>query len=125
MRTHRREWCRSALTAMLTVTVSVAVVAQPPGRISNRNTDFGDVSRIIQGGSDSLPGRGFDRNFGNTGQSINYDRIDTRTLRNLLTESISESENLYRSLQQDYQRFPEIRPKNGPRCQSGKLRIQL
>lgn len=110
MRTQRREWCRSALTALITVSLSVAVVAQPPGRITNRNTEFGDVNRIMEGGSDTLPGRGFGRTLSNSGKQIDYDRIDTRALRNLLTESITESESLYRSLQKDFQRSPGIRP---------------
>lgn len=110
MRTHHNEWCRSALTAFLTVSVSVAVWAQPPGRISDRNSDFDDVNRLLQEGSGSVPGgiNGFDPLA--TERAIDYKLVDQRTLRNLMTESISESEKLYRSLQQDYQRYPEIRP---------------
>lgn len=109
MRTHQREWCLSVLTALITVSVTVAVMAQPPGRITNSNTEFGDVNRIINEGSRTIPGRGFGSTLNRSGQQIDLSKVDKRALQNLLTESIDESERLYRSLQADYNRYPGVR----------------
>ncbi|GAB5439699.1 MAG: hypothetical protein Fues2KO_00480 [Fuerstiella sp.] len=108
MRTLRREWLRSALVAIATVSVSTVGLSQAQERISDRNDDFSDVNRIIREGSGSVPGFNFD-GTGRNGQRINTTNVDRRVLLNLLTESVDESEKLYRSLQQDAVRSPSVR----------------
>lgn len=110
MQNYRREWCRSLLTAVLTVATSVAAIAQVQNRIGNLDTEFGDINKLMRDGSGTVPGFGFGTGSNAAGTQVDFTRIDKRVVQNLLTESIDESEKLYRSLQQDYQRYPEIRP---------------
>ncbi|MEQ9407848.1 MAG: hypothetical protein RIK87_08970 [Fuerstiella sp.] len=109
MQFHRKEWCRSAVTAVLTVTFSVVALGQGQNRIGNTNTDFDDVNRLIRDGADRVPGFGTPGGTSAT-TTVDFSRIDRRAVQNLLTESIDESERLYRLLQTDYQRSPEVRP---------------
>ena len=106
----RRDWCRSLSTALVTVMMSAAVVAQPQTRIGDLGTDFGDVNRMIEQGS-SRPGS---FNYGspqlNSQTQADLSRIDIRVVQNLLRESVLESERLYKSLETDWRRSPEIRP---------------
>ncbi|MEP3478135.1 MAG: hypothetical protein ABJZ55_02700 [Fuerstiella sp.] len=109
----RMEWCRAALTALITITISLSlttsssVMAQPPTRIGDNSTNFNDFNQLLQNGSRSnLQHR---QNSGVSGTSVDLSQVDTRVLSNLMRETVSESEKLYRSLERDYQRNPEVR----------------
>ncbi|MEZ6126708.1 MAG: hypothetical protein R3C49_26605 [Planctomycetaceae bacterium] len=103
----RMEWCRAALTALLTVTSTVAVIAQPPTRISNSSSDFGDFNQLIRNGSSPLPV--FPGGNPSTTTNVDLSKVDPRVVDNLLKECVVESERLYRALSVDYQRYPEVR----------------
>lgn len=107
MLSQRGDLCRSLVTAFLTVAVSAAVIAQE--RIGTRNTDFGDVNRIMQEGSGAR-GFGYPSSGGSSQPQVDLRGIDQTTVKNLLRESVQESEILYKALQQDYRRYPEVRP---------------
>ncbi len=102
------DWCRSALTALLTISVAATVFAQPQQRLGDNSTDFGDFNRVIR--DDMTRNSGFGTNSLNSSPNVDLTRVDKRIVQNLLNESVTESERLYRALQQDYQRYPEIRP---------------
>lgn len=104
MRTQRMEWWSSATVAMLTMVLGLNVVAQDE-RISDRNTDFSDVNRLMQNGS--IPGSR--RHLLHQLPNIDYSLIDRRQLQNLLAESLTQSDDLYRLLTTDYRRYPEVR----------------
>ncbi len=106
-----RDWCGSLIAALLTVTISAAAVAQAqPPRIGSNNSEFGDVNRLIRDGADAVPGFGFGTGNIGTSTKVDLSKVDKKIVQNLLTESIDESERLYRSLQNDLQRYPNIRP---------------
>lgn len=98
------------MVALLTVTTSAAVIAQEQNRLGTRNSDFGDVNRIINEGTDRTRNFNYNGNQLNSAPAVDLDRIDIRVVKNLLKESVLESERLYKSLQNDYRRYPEIRP---------------
>ncbi len=106
-----REWCGSLSAALLTVTISAVAVAQAqPPRIGTNRSEFSDVNRLIQNGADTVPGFGFGNSGIDNSAPIDLSHVDRRVVQNLLTESIDESERLYRSLQNDMRRAPNIRP---------------
>lgn len=109
----RMEWCRAAATALITITISLSltttssVMAQPPTRIGDNSTNFNDFNQLLQNGSRSnFPNQ---RNQGPSGTTVDLTKVDARVLANLMRETVSESEKLYRSLERDYQRNPEVR----------------
>lgn len=102
------DWCRSALTALLTISVATTALAQPQQRLGDSSTDFSDFNRVIR--DDFTRNSNFGTNPLNSLPQIDLTRVDKRVVQNLLNESVTESERLYRALQQDYQRYPEIRP---------------
>lgn len=106
MLNQRREWCQSLLTALLTVTCSAAVMAQPATRLGSNSTDFGNFDRSIRGGGDSPSLDARSRNLAATPDLSN---VDIRVVDNLLKECVNESERLYRLLETDYRRYPELR----------------
>ena len=107
MLNQRREWCRSVLTALLTVVTSVAVMAQPATRLGNNATDFSDFNQVIRGGG-TAPGVNYRSNSLAAGR-VDLSRVERRVVENLLKECVIESERLYKALQADYQRYPEVR----------------
>ena len=104
MWTQRMEGWRSATLAILMTALTVTAVGQDE-RISNRNTDFSDVNRMMQDGSFS----GSRRHLEHQLPAIDYSRIDKRQLQNLLAESLTQSDDLYKLLTTDYRRYPEVR----------------
>lgn len=100
------EWGRSALAALVTISVAASSVAQPPTRIGDNSSEFGSFDRVIREGTQGL-GRRADPFRPQT--QVDVARVDSRVVRNLLTECVTESERLYRALEQDYRRAPEIR----------------
>lgn len=106
MLNQRTEWRRSLLTALLTVTCSTAVLAQPGTRIGSNSTDFGNFDQSIRGGGTSPA-------INSRSQSLSaapdLSRIDVRVVENLLKECVNEAERLYRALDADYRRYPELR----------------
>lgn len=107
MLNQRGEWCRSLLTVLLAVSCSVAAMAQPPTRIGNSSTDFGDFNQSIRGGGTS-PNLNNRRSPVNT-PALDLAHVDVRIVENLLKECVSEAERLYRALETDYRRYPELR----------------
>ena len=109
----RMEWCRAALTALITITISLSlttsssVMAQPPTRIGDNSTNFNDFNQLLQNGSRS--NQLHQRATGASATTVDLTKVDTRVLSNLMRETVSESEKLYRSLERDYQRNPEVR----------------
>ena len=102
------DWCRSAMTALLTICAAATAFAQPLPRIGDNSSDFGDFNRVIR--DDISRNTGFGTNPLGTTPHVDLSRVDKRVVQNLLNESVAESDRLYRALQQDYQRYPEIRP---------------
>lgn len=107
------EWCRAAATALLTITASVTVMAQsslaqPPTRIGDNSTNFNDFNQLLQNGTRSNLLNRNESGFSNS--RVDLSKINKRDLTNLMRESVIESEKLYRSLERDYQRYPEVRP---------------
>lgn len=100
-----RDWSTSLLTALATVTVATSVMAQPT-RISNNSTEFSDFNRVIQEG---ISRNGIRRDLINPQTEVDLRRVDKRVLQNLLDECVTESTRLYRNLEQDYRRYPELR----------------
>ena len=102
----RELWC-SVMMAVLTVSMSAAVLAQGQPRLSTRDSDFRDLNDLMRGGNSAPSGYG-NQSMYPTPQ-VDLSRVDRRVVQNLMTESVNESERLYRALQQDYQRYPEVR----------------
>lgn len=100
------DWGRSALAALLTISVAASGVAQPPTRIGDNSSEFGSFDRVIREGTSGLDRRS-DPFRPRT--QVDLSRVDQRVVRNLLTECVTEAERLYRALEQDYRRAPEIR----------------
>lgn len=100
------DWGRSALAALLTISAAASGVAQPPTRIGDNSSEFGSFDRVIREGTQGL-GRRADPFRPQT--QVDVSRVDSRVVRNLLTECVTEAERLYRALEQDYRRAPEIR----------------
>lgn len=88
--------------------LSPTVMAQPPTRIGDNSTNFNDFNELLQDGSRSNMLQQQQRRASDT--TVDLSRIDPRVLTNLMRESVSESEKLYRSLERDYQRNPDVRP---------------
>ncbi|MCP4170092.1 MAG: hypothetical protein GY758_04880 [Fuerstiella sp.] len=109
MLNQREEWYRSVIAALLTVATSVSAIGQVQNRISSRNSEFGELKHLLR---DNTGAPGFENrtNILNHNPNIDLSGVDNRIVRNLLTESVTASEQLYRSLTKDYQRYPEIRP---------------
>lgn len=107
----RMEWCRAAASALITITLSLttitSVTAQPPTRIGDNSTNFNDFNQLLQNGSRSNLLHQHDHRASDT--TVDLSKIDPRVLSNLMRESVSESDKLYRSLERDYQRNPEVR----------------
>ena len=105
-------WIRSAFVAIATIAMSAAAIAQIDNRIGARERDYDDFNRLLNDGARGPQGIDFRGNSGlfNGTQHIDLDRVDTRALKNLLMESVAESEQLYRRMRVDYQRYPELRP---------------
>ena len=110
MLNQRRDWCRSVIAALLTVTTCAAALAQGQGRLSNRGTEFGDVNRLIRDGVDSSTAPGTSRRGSSFSTQVDLSGVDQRVVQNLLKECVIEAERLYQSLRADYRRAPEIRP---------------
>ncbi|MEZ6060110.1 MAG: hypothetical protein R3C19_07100 [Planctomycetaceae bacterium] len=105
------DWCRSMLAAMLTITMSSAVMGQPASRISARESDLNDVNRLLNDGVGGPQGGVFRSGVGALSAApVDLSHVDLRTLQTLLNNSISEAEQLYRLLDTDYRRYPELRP---------------
>jgi len=92
---------------MLAITCSATAIAQPVQRIGNSSTDFGNFDQSLRGGG-TAPAINYRSNAVGT-QSLNLSGVDRRVVENLLKECVAEAERLYRSLNQDYQRYPEVR----------------
>ncbi len=109
MLSQREEWYRSVIAALLTVTTSVSAIGQVQNRVSSRESDFGDLNQLLR---DNTGAAGYDDRHSilNHMPDVDLSAVDPRIVRNLLTESVTASEQLYRSLTRDYQRYPEIRP---------------
>ena len=109
MLSQRKEWYRSVMAALLTVTMSVSAIGQVQSRLTSRESEFGDLKHLLR---DNTGAPGFENrtNILNHNPDIDLVNVDPRVVRNLLTESVTASEQLYRSLTNDYQRYPEIRP---------------
>ena len=106
---HRRnvwEPCCAVMTALLTVCVAASAIAQPPTRISRSDSDLDGLNRLLlQGGT--FNGRapaasGLDRD-------LDVSRVDLNTLANLLREAVDEASRLYRALDEDRIRNPQVR----------------
>ena len=102
------DWCRSAMAALLTITLAATAFAQPQFRIGDNSTEFDNFNRAIR--DDVSRGSSFGTGPLNALPQVDLSGVDTRVVQNLLNESVAESERLYRALQTDYQRYPEIRP---------------
>ncbi len=109
MLSQREEWYRSVIVALLTVATSVSAIGQVQNRVTSRETEFGDLNHLLR---DNTGAAGFDNrpNMLNHLPDVDLSGVDPRVVRNLLSESVAASEQLYRSLTRDYQRYPEIRP---------------
>lgn len=103
----RMEWCRAAATALITITTTMSVMAQPPTRIGDNSTNFNDFNQLLKNGTRSNILHQDDHRLSDT--TVDLAKIDPRILANLMRESVTESEKLYRSLERDYQRNPEVR----------------
>lgn len=108
MATPRMEWCRAAATALITITAVMPVMAQPQTRIGDNSTNFNDFNQLLQNGTRSNILHEKTHQFSDP--SVDLSKVDPRILSNLMTESVAESEKLYRALERDYQRNPEVRP---------------
>jgi hypothetical protein len=101
------EPCRAVVAAMLTVCLAASAIAQPPSRISRSDRDFDSLNRLLlQGGTFNgrppvSPG---------LSSQVDVSRVDLSTLSNLLQDAVDESSRLYRSLDADRVRSPQIRP---------------
>lgn len=109
MLSQREDWYLSVIAALLTVTTSVSAIGQVKNRVTSRESDFGNMDKLLR---DNTGAPGFDNraNILNHMPDVDLRGVDPRVVRNLLNESVSASEQLYRSLTRDYQRYPEIRP---------------
>jgi hypothetical protein len=107
MMNQRREWCRSLLTALLTVTCSAAVMAQPATRLGANSPDFGNFDQGIRGGGITPA---LNPKYGSPGTARqDLSGVDIRIVENLLKECVAEAERLYTALDADYRRYPELR----------------
>lgn len=108
--TNDRRWCGSLWSALLTVTIASAAIAQPP-RVSTRDTGLNDVDRLLNSGRDPQ-GIGFSRNGSilNSAPQADVNNVDKRALRNLLGEAVNQADRLGQAMRTDYQRYPQIRP---------------
>ena len=96
------------MAALLTITLAATAFAQPQFRIGDNSTEFDNFNRAIR--DDVSRGSSFGTGPLNALPQVDLSGVDTRVVQNLLNESVAESECLYRALQTDYQRYPEIRP---------------
>jgi hypothetical protein len=92
--------------------MSAGAIGQIDNRLSTRQSDFDDVNRLLNDGSRVPQGTEFRSGSGllNTRPAVDLSQVNTRTLKNLLIEAVDESEQLYRRLNADYRRYPELRP---------------
>ena len=99
---------RAFIAALLTVSLTSSVLAQTT-RISRTETDLQDLSRRLPTGEigslDDLRSRS---NLIST-RPIDYQKVDKRALSNLMKEAFDESALLYKSLDADYRRNPQLR----------------
>ena len=111
MHTSRTELLRATAAAFLTVTLASIAIAQPPTRIGRTESDFQDLTRRLQPGElgslDVTPRRPA---LGTSDKPIDYDKVDKRAVANLIKEALDESGRLYTSLEQDFRRYPQVRP---------------
>ena len=111
MHTHRIELLRAVAAAFLTVTVASFAIAQPPTRIGRTESDFQDLNRRLQPGElGSLDLNPSTPVLGTPEKPIDFTKVDKRALANLIKEALDESSRLYTSLEQDYRRYPQVRP---------------
>lgn len=102
------ELSRTLTAALLTVTLASSALAQST-RISRTESDFSDLNRRLPAGEigslDDLRSRS---NLDAT-SNIDYSKVDKRALANLMKEAYDESGLLYKSLDADYRRNPQLR----------------
>lgn len=101
-----KDWGRSTLAALVTVSMAASGVAQPPTRIGDNSSEFNTFDRVIREG---VSGRERHADPFRPSTEVDLSRVDRRVLRNLLSECVTEAERLYRALEQDYRRAPELR----------------
>ena len=109
MLSQRKEWYQSVIAALLTVATSVSAIGQVQNRITSRESDFGNMDHLLR---DNTGAPGFENRSNNLSHipDVDLSRVDPLVVKNLLTESVTASEQLYRALTRDYQRYPEVRP---------------
>ncbi|MFN8708719.1 MAG: hypothetical protein ACK526_19875 [Planctomyces sp.] len=101
---------RGIISAVTATVIGTAAWAQAPPRVS-RNSDLNSRSLLPSRDEflNSAPVRGRDSMLhGDTEADLS--KVDLKALSNLLRESIDQSEKLYRLMDSDYQRNPQLRP---------------
>ena len=102
------EVSRTLVASMLTVTLASSALAQTT-RISRTESDLQDLNRRLPAGEigslDDIRSRS---DFDSTPR-IDYSQVDKQALANLMKEAYDESGLLYKSLDIDYRRNPQLR----------------
>lgn len=102
------EFGRAIVSALITVIIASSAMAQST-RLSRAETDLNELSRRLPSGAlgsqldlNTVPGLAPSR-------PIDYSKVDTRALTNLMAETLDESNRLYAALDADYRRNPTLR----------------
>ena len=106
-----QDYYRSAIVAFLTVAVGSAALAQSNTRITRSDTNIDNLNRLLN--DRDMPGAGTNvrsQSYLNPPPQVDLTKVDQRALANLMKEAVDESTRLYRLLDTDYQRNPQLRP---------------
>ena len=103
--------CRAVVVALLTVSIGSAALGQGNTRVTRSDGSIDNLNRLLNdpgmpGSSPSLR----NQTFLNAPPQVDLTKIDQRVLSNLMKEAVDESTRLYRLLDTDYQRNPQLRP---------------
>ena len=103
--------CRAVVVALLTVSIGSAALGQGNTRVTRYDGSIDNLNRLLNdpgmpGSSPSLR----NQTFLNAPPQVDLTKIDQRVLSNLMKEAVDESTRLYRLLDTDYQRNPQLRP---------------
>ena len=103
--------CRAVVVALLTVSIGSAALGQGNTRVTRSDGSIDNLNRLLNdpgmpGSSPSLR----NQTFLNAPPQVDLTKIDQRVLSNLMKEAVDESTRLYRLLDTDYQRNPQMRP---------------
>ena len=102
--------CRAVVVALLTVSIGSAALGQGNTRVTRSDGSIDNLNRLLNdpgmpGSSPSLR----NQTFLNAPPQVDLTKIDQRVLSNLMKEAVDESTRLYRLLDTDYQRNPQLR----------------